>query len=311
MRAFATMAHYDPRGRVAPHVRRHIEALNKAFERVIVVSTADLEPADEAWLRDHAELHRRANYGYDFFSYRAGLLEAGNLEDYDRVVICNDSFVGPLHDYEEILTAMSQRTVDFWGLTSSTRIAPHVQSFFVCFMPWVVRSHAFQQFWQRMSPVSDRWQVIRRYEVGMSKTLQDAGFAGGSYFTENDDDRRIGRLRVLWWAALRAQKQPRRARIGAFRRLAAEAWNPCAGLADRALGAARLPLVKIDTLRYDPYNLGAESLLAACEAAYPEQFGDIRAFLAETAIFYPPRKGEILPEPALPLRPLYPAVRYR
>ncbi len=311
MRAFATMAHYDPRGRVAPHVRRHVEALTKAFERVVVVSTADLEPADEAWLVANCELHRRANYGYDFFSYRAGLLEAGNLEDYDRVVICNDSFVGPLQDYEQILEAMSRRPVDFWGLTGSERVAPHVQSFFVCFMPWVVRSHAFQQFWQRMSPVSDRLQVIRRYEVGMSTALQEAGFAGGSYFTENDADRRIGRLRVLWWAALRAQKKPARARLGAFRRFATEAWNPCAGLADRALGESRLPLVKIDTLRYDPYGLGADSLLSACEAAYPEQFGDIRTFLAETARFYPPRKGEVLPAPVAPLRVAYPAVRYR
>ena len=218
MRALAVMAHYDPRGRVAPHVQRHIEALTKAFDRVIVVSTAELQPEDEAWLAAHAELQRRGNYGYDFFSYRAGLLEAGNLADYDRVVICNDSYVGPLDDYEVILQAMAATPADFWGLTKSDRIAPHVQSFFVCFMPWVVRSHAFEQFWQRMTPVSDRAQVIRRYEIGLSTALLDAGFAHGSYFEENDEDRRVARLRMLWWSVLRARKQPGRAQFGAFRR---------------------------------------------------------------------------------------------
>lgn len=310
MRRLAIMAHFDPRGRVAPHVRRQVEALAHAADRLIVVSTADLAPEDEHWLRANSELVRRLNYGYDFFSYRTGLLEAEDLRDYDHVIVCNDSYVGPLVRYSDILAAMEARSVDFWGLTRTDRVAPHVQSFFVCFRQWVVRSRAFTNFWQRMTPLSDRAQVIRRYEVGLSQTLTGAGFAAGSYFTENDRDRRLARQRVWWWAALRAQKQSPRARRAAFLRFASEAWNPCAGLADRSLDGARLPFVKIDTLRYDPYGLGADRLLAACEKVYPEAFDGVRAFIDETAALYPPRPQETLPEPHPVLRPFSPLVRY-
>jgi rhamnosyltransferase len=174
----------------------------------------------------------------------------------------------------------------------------------------VVRSHAFTNFWQRMVPLSDRTQVIRRYEVGLSQALQNAGFASGSYFTENEQDRRTARERVWWWAALRAQKESPRARYKTFSTLAREAWNPCAGLADRALDDARLPLVKIDTLRYDPYGLGAQRLLAACEQAHPDAFAGVRSFLEETAPMYPPRPKEALPVPSPVLRPFARRVRY-
>ena len=48
--------------------------------------------------------------------------------------------------------AMADRPVDFWGLTSSRRMHPHVQSFFVAFRPWLVESQAFARFWHDMSP---------------------------------------------------------------------------------------------------------------------------------------------------------------
>ena len=310
MRRLAVMAHFDPRGEVAPHVRRQIRALGQAVDRLVVVSTAELTPQAESWLGAHSELVRRANYGYDFFSYRTGLLEAEELHDYDHVVICNDSFVGPLVPYAEVLSTMDDQRVDFWGLTKTDRVAPHVQSFFVCFRQWVVRSRAFTTFWLRMSSLSDRSQVIRRYEVGLSTTLTGAGFAAGSYFTENDRDRRVARERMWWWAALLTQKRSPRARRAAFVALAREPWNPCAGLADRALDGGRLPFVKIDTLRYDPYGLQADRLLTACEREYPEAFDGVRAFLRETAAMYPPRPSEVLPTPHPVLRPFGRMVRY-
>src|SRR5436853_7019678 len=41
-RRLAVMAHYDYRGGVGPHVRRQVETLASAVDRLLVVSTADL-----------------------------------------------------------------------------------------------------------------------------------------------------------------------------------------------------------------------------------------------------------------------------
>jgi rhamnosyltransferase len=161
-----------------------------------------------------------------------------------------------------------------------------------------------------MEPISDRMKVIRQFEVGMSRHLYDAGFASAPYFVETDTDRTLARRRVRWWAQHR-QPDGRTPRRELVRRRAAEPWNPSAALADRVLDGARLPYAKIDTLRYDPYGLGAGRLLSLCEQRLPDAFDGVRDFLTTTAADYPPRpKERLLPTP-LRLRPMAPLVRYR
>lgn len=310
MKRLAVMAHFDYSGEVAPHVERNVEALQAAVDDLVVVSTADLTESAAAWLSERATLLRRPNYGYDFLSYKTGLLHGGSLDEYDEVIIGNDSFVGPLLPYHDIFQAMSTQPVDFWGLTRTERVAPHVQSFFVAFRPWVVRSRAFKRFWSGMIPLSDRKQVILRYEVGMSGHLYDAGFTSGSYFTETPSDRRLARRRVKWWAAHRSPGALARSNREVLRRQSNEPWNPSAALADVALDDGRLPYVKIDTLRYDPYHLGADRLLNRCESRFPEHFAGVRDWLSRTAPFYPPRPAEVLHPTPMILRPYRKWVSY-
>ena len=305
------MAHFDPDGLVAPHVRRQIQAWLAAPADVTVVSTADLNDADRDWLNAHVQLIQRPNEGYDFLSYRVGLQAAGDLGAYDEVIVCNDSFVGPLRPYAEILQEMSRRDCDFWGVTRSDRIKRHVQSFFVVFRPQVTRSDAFRTFWAEMSPLATRTQVIRRYEVGLSVKLRKSGFRASRYFVETRLERYQGRLRVAWWVLRRGARVGPIGGLARLRRDGREPWNPTYGLADSALHGARLPLVKLDTLRHDPYGLGADRLLRWCEDHYPAEFDGVREYLERTAQHYPTRKGEALQPTPWWLWPLRPLVAYR
>jgi Rhamnan synthesis protein F len=307
----AVMAHYDPRGEVGPHVRRQVAALAEGVDDLVIVTTAELTDASRSWLTGHGRLIERDNFGYDFFSYKTGLDAVADLTAYDEVVICNDTYVGPLTSYRSIFAEMADQPVDFWGLTGSERIRPHLQSFFVVFRSWLVGSDTFRGFWETMTPISNRSKVIHRYEVGMSTLLTDAGFRWAPYFTENDGDRSLARRRMLWWTAHRAPWPPgSREERAWFSEQRRAPWNPAIGLADAALSAARLPYVKLDTLRYDPYGLNADRLLSLCEKAYPDAFDGVRSFLGETATFYPPREAERLrPTPAL-LKPMRSLVEY-
>ena len=305
------MAHFDPDGLVAPHVRRQIEAWLQLSVRLIVVSTAALVDEARDWLATHAELIQRANYGYDFLSYKEGLATGGDLAAYDEVVICNDTYVGPLRPYAAILGDMAEREVDFWGMARCNRRKPHIQSYFAVFRPQVVASAAFREFWDAVQPLASRGAVIRRYEVGMSVRLRKAGFRFGSYFREDKRERRLGRLRVIWWVL---RRQPSKRSGGRLQRLwedAHEPWNPAAAVADSALAEAKFPLVKIDTLRHDPYGLDADRLLALCEQAYPAEFAGVSDYLERTASSYPTRKGEGLRPTPWWLKPFGPLVAYR
>jgi Rhamnan synthesis protein F len=295
---------------VAPHVRRQVGALAEAVDDLVIVSTAELSDSSRVWLEKHGRVLPRANYGYDFFSYKVGLDAAGDLGAFEEVVVCNDSYVFALDSYDPIFAEMASRPCDFWGLTAAERLAPHIQSFFIAFRPWVVGSRTFRTFWDDMEPISKRRQVIHRYEVGMSRCLYEAGFRSATYFEETPEDRRIARERMRWWAAHRSPFPRSRAEVREWRERANEPWNPARSLADRVLDNARLPYVKIDTLRYDPYNLDARRLLELCERRFPQRFAGVREFLEETAQYYPLRDTErLLPTP-LALEPLFPRVRY-
>lgn len=292
MSTLAVMAHYDPDGEFAPHAARNAAALTAVADRVLVVSTASLTDRARDAVPVGVELVTRLNTGYDFYGWKTGLDLAG-YRDYDQVVICNDSYVGPLVPYRTIFDTMASRPVDFWGMTQTLRRAHHVQSYFVCFRSWVVRSAAMHRFWNAMVPVSDRSEVIKRYEIGLSGALTSAGFALGSYFQEGPEDRRLARARHVWWAANAVRLRPPGHRLAAARTMPRENWNPMAALADRALDGARLPLLKLDTLRYDPYRLGADHLLDRAERQYPGQMAGVREFLARTSRGYVPRAMEI------------------
>ncbi len=306
------MAAYDPDGELAHHVRFQIEAWQGQCRRLILVTTNELTPSARDWLDGRAELIERDNIGYDFYSYRTGLLAAGDLSSFDQVVICNDTYVGPLRGFGDLFHAMEERGYDFWGITRSRRIKPHVQSFFVVFDAAVVASAAFTMFWTGMEPISNRRKVIHRYEVGLSRTLKAAGFSFGSYYSESRFEWRLARLRVMWWA-LQRRNRPKGLKAGwvKLREWAREPWNPMAGLADAALDDARLPLVKIDTLRFDPYGLGAGRLLRRCAEAYPDAFAGLGAYFERTNSRYPARTHEVLQPAPLLLRPLFWLVRYR
>jgi hypothetical protein len=74
---------------------------------------------------------------------------------------------------------MSERSCDFWGLTSNVGFVgkEHIQSFFFVFRRPVLDDGSLDRFLRSVEPISDRWEVIRRYESGLTRALVEAGHA--------------------------------------------------------------------------------------------------------------------------------------
>lgn len=285
-RRLAVLAHFDPHGEVAPHVRRCVAAISAFADHLVVVSSADLTAESRMWLEANAELVMRPNVGHDFSSYRAGL-DRRDLSPFTELMVMNDSAVFPLVPLDRLFTDMDDRPADFWGLTIGYGFVPHVQSYFVVFRETALRSPAFGAFWRDVE-AGDRSKVITEYEVGLSRTLCDAGLRMDSYLRPSAFDRLEGAARAGAVAA-RGYARDRRWRklLGWTRRTVRHArhpeWNAAAALADRGLGRrVRLPAVKLSTLRDDPYVLDSHGLLAACEERHPDAFAGVREYLART-----------------------------
>ena len=301
MRRLAIVAHYDPRGGAAPHFLRQLDQLAAVAEDIVVASPSPLTADATAAISARATLIKRQNYGHDFGSWRDGLEQYGWAQDYDELLLTNDSYVGFFQPLEQIYSRMSQRPVEMWGITKSWRHHEHVQSYFLNFTAPALHSQAFQRFWSDATPAADRTAAIHNQEVGVSRAMLAAGFRLGSVFEPTLRERRVANLRGVHWLWRRQTAFPARFDsltdkfFSARRALdAAEAdkLNWSSAFADSALDRGRLPLIKFDTFRYDPYWLGAGGLLSALEKQYPRAMSGVRGYLDETGPFYRARAFE-------------------
>lgn len=168
-------AHYDMHNMVDPYVYFYLRQLRKISHTLVFVSTAKLDRKDlDELALVGCEVILRENTGYDFMSYKRGL-ESLEHAAFDEIVICNDSVYGPFFDLESIFSSMSSQSCDFWGMTSNTDISYHLQSYFVVFKKNALDSNAFRAFWQTVTNLDTKEEIIRRYEVGMTRYLLKSG----------------------------------------------------------------------------------------------------------------------------------------
>jgi Rhamnan synthesis protein F len=169
-------AHYDRDSIVDEYVLRYIQSLQPFITDLVFVSTSALDKKSQDELaRLGATVICRDNSGYDFYSWKVAL-DNINLENYDEILQVNDSCYGPLYDFKQVFETMEDSSCDFWGITKCYRHATHIQSYFVCYRHQVIQSEAFRRFWDNISMIEDKLELIEKYEVGLSKSLLDAGF---------------------------------------------------------------------------------------------------------------------------------------
>jgi len=181
MKRAVIFAHYDKDGIVDPYVLYYLEALKSISDHIVCVSTASLSQEEVKKLS--ASCNRvivRENEGYDFMSYKRGL-QTLEGQQYEEILFCNDSVYGPIFDLEPIFSEMTHADCDFWGMTESSEIAYHLQSYFMLFKKSAIESDAFQAFWEEVTSLENKEEIISRYEVGLTTSLQNSGLKARSY----------------------------------------------------------------------------------------------------------------------------------
>lgn len=174
------VAHFNQFGMLRQDTVDALHIFANFFDRVSLVST-NLKPTEKAKLPESVRLHVRENIGYDFYSYRDGIKEI--IDDFFwtgwQLTVMNTSFVFvDFHKFyrEYILGRINLLDFDCYGLTKSYEIAEHIQSFLVTFSPRVTSDSNFLDWWEAMTPINERQQVIVNYEVGLSQRLIQLGY---------------------------------------------------------------------------------------------------------------------------------------
>ncbi|ODR21746.1 hypothetical protein BHQ23_11380 [Mycobacterium gordonae] len=180
-RALVFFAHFDPQGVVDPYVTYYLEQLHRIGATIIFVSgSPTLTPESVAPLRSLcAGIYTRRTLSLDFGSWHLAWRLLGqhgwSLDQFDRLVLANDSVYGPLFPIEEMWGSF--RGADMYGAIESEEFGAHLQSFFLA---WDLnpRTRAFlSRFWDRFQYIVDKNKLIRRYEIGLSKRARKAGLS--------------------------------------------------------------------------------------------------------------------------------------
>ena len=241
----AVFAHFDPDGQVHDYVLHHLAALGRAGFAVVFVSNAPrLGTAALERLQPHVALvlHRR-NLGYDFAAYRDGLAALGGVTRFAEVLLANDSVYGPLFDLAPLLRRCDERA-DVWGITDSREHGFHLQSYFLLFRAAALAHPGFAAFWRSVRPVQSRQWVIRHYEIGLTRTLRQAGLRCAALFPcDAVISSRLAApgppLDDRWRAAIAAGRPINVMHVG---------W-------DHLISALGCPFIKRELLMYNPLKL--------------------------------------------------------
>lgn len=172
-RDVCVVVHFDRRGRVHDYLMYYLYQLyGYGFELIFVSNSDELDPADVARLQDiSALIVERENVGYDFGAWKDGIALIPDLASVNRLLLVNDSVYGPFHNIEASLDRMAAEDADIWGMTDGWDFGFHLQSYFILFHAAALRSPAFAEFWSRVRYIQSKFEVVRRYEIGLTKAM--------------------------------------------------------------------------------------------------------------------------------------------
>lgn len=187
MKRLLLFAHYDRDGLVDKHVLYLLKALKPFCSETVFISNSPVSGSDRADLDLLVDrIICRENRGFDFGAWSEALnIYASRLEDFDTVLLVNNSCYGPLFPLQEMFDTMAARQCDFWGITeySGTHHMPaHVQSYFMEIRKPMLLADEFKDFFRKIgSKCTDFEQAVRQGEAGFSQAMYAAGFTGDCY----------------------------------------------------------------------------------------------------------------------------------
>lgn len=170
---------FDPQGRSSESTVEQVRAYRAAGFFVLVVDTS-AEPSEARrsdWEQEATQWFRRVNNGYDFGSFKAGLLhltQQGNVRTGESdVLITNDSCFGPFIPLQPIIEGfdrfpLGERRV--FGMTDSVQEIHHIQSYWIYFRSDVLHL-ALDFFFDRMTDASNRDEAIAMGELALGRFL--------------------------------------------------------------------------------------------------------------------------------------------
>lgn len=228
MKRLAIFAHFDAQNEVKRYITHYLAALRPEVDAITFVSTSPLPERERDKLAPTcAEVLLKDNVGLDFGMWKHALDRLDHAA-WDEIVLTNSSVFGPISPLAGAFRAMEHEQLDFWGVTDSSEISWHLQSYFMVFRRRLLASEAWRAFWSAILPYRSKRQIVRCYEIGLSLWLTENGFRGRALVPQ-------------------ASLRPRRFPLGLWEKTPSPTNVHMPELLERGM-----PFVKVELLRDNP-----------------------------------------------------------
>ncbi len=180
---------WDRRGDVEDYVAHALGGLREHAAHIMVVVNGALTDAGRATLEPLAdEILVRENRGFDIWGHKHALDHLGpRIEEFDELILTNDTWFGPVRPYGPVFTRMDASPVDFWGMTDHAREEPnpftgegvlfyHLQSFWIAVRRRMFMSAQWGAYWQRLPEMPGYFDAVLRHEAIFTEHFANAGF---------------------------------------------------------------------------------------------------------------------------------------
>ncbi len=141
-----------------------------------VLAVNNLALKDKSSIDDCCDMYvERFNFGRDFGSFKYGFCHIFS-EKWDkacpRLLMINDSVFFSSERVDAFLDDMMNSQVEALGATENYEINHHLGSFCIALSGSILQNPKFKKYWQRYRLSDVRPVVIKRGEMGLSKTLK-------------------------------------------------------------------------------------------------------------------------------------------
>lgn len=190
MKRIAILAVYDSEGIVHEYLEYYIESLCEAVSQLIIIVIGYLQEDGLKRLKKYSsEIYFKENKGYDAAAYKyvfENHLNIDRLNQYDELILTNDTCFGPFVPFRKIFDAMNIVCADFWGLKYiENNFLNHLQSNFLAFRKEIFQD-IYQYFKEEIRDDDDKRSVVIKFEMRMFKVLVERGFRFKYYGISKD-----------------------------------------------------------------------------------------------------------------------------
>lgn len=156
-------------------IRWLVASLQAQGIAVVVIDTSELQPTDSFGAQ---ALLWRKNVGFDFASWSTAFETYGDVvASSECLYLLNDSCVGPVNGFGELLAKGKSLGADVWSCTDSWNHGYHLQSYFLAFDMNTDARGAVERFFTSYSNPLAKSDVIVEGELALSRQLLAEGLS--------------------------------------------------------------------------------------------------------------------------------------